>query len=149
MSNNRKDPFIELFDLTRLKEIPFLIMKGFLMGSADIVPGVSGGTMALITGIYDRLIFAIKSFDYKALKYALSFNIRDLFNHIHWKFFLFLGSGMVLAVFFFTRVVRTLDCKPCTCRYTGDIWIRIFDRFNCYICYGNAGNFRLISFTDF
>ncbi len=80
-------------------------MKGFLMGSADIVPGVSGGTMALITGIYDRLIFAIKSFDYKALKYALSFNIRDLFNHIHWKFFLFLGSGMVLAVFFFTRVV--------------------------------------------
>lgn len=105
MSKNRKDPFIELFDLTRWKEIPFLIMKGFLMGSADIVPGVSGGTMALITGIYDRLIFAIKSFDYKALKYAFSFKIRDLFNHIHWKFFLFLGSGMVLAIFFFTRIV--------------------------------------------
>lgn len=105
MSDNRKDPFIELFDLTRLKEIPYLIMKGFLMGSADIVPGVSGGTMALITGIYDRLIFAIKSFDYKALKFALSFRIRDLFNHIHWKFFLFLGTGMVLAVFFFTRIV--------------------------------------------
>jgi putative membrane protein len=105
LSKNRKDPFIELFDLTRLKDIPYLIMKGFLMGSADIVPGVSGGTMALITGIYDRLIFAIKSFDYKALKFALSFRIRDLFNHIHWKFFLFLGTGMVLAVFFFTRIV--------------------------------------------
>lgn len=105
MSKNRKDPFIELFDLTRWKEIPYLIMKGFLMGSADIVPGVSGGTMALITGIYDRLIFAIKSFDYKALKFALSFRIRDLFNHIHWKFFLFLGTGMVLAVIFFTRIV--------------------------------------------
>lgn len=75
------------------------------MGSADIVPGVSGGTMALITGIYDRLIFAIKSFDYKALTFALSFRIRDLLNHIHWKFFLFLGTGMVLAVFFFTRIV--------------------------------------------
>lgn len=75
------------------------------MGSADIVPGVSGGTMALITGIYDRLIFAIKSFDYKALKLALSFRVRDLFDHIHWKFFLFLGTGMVLAVFFFTRIV--------------------------------------------
>jgi len=105
LSKNRKEPIIELFDLTRWKEIPFLIMKGFLMGSADIVPGVSGGTMALITGIYDRLIFAIKSFDYKALKFALSFKIRDLFNHIHWKFFLFLGSGMVLAIFFFTRIV--------------------------------------------
>lgn len=105
MSKNRKEPFIELFDLTRLKEIPYLILKGFLMGSADIVPGVSGGTMALITGIYDRLIFAIKSFDYKALTFALSFRIRDLLNHIHWKFFLFLGTGMVLAVFFFTRIV--------------------------------------------
>lgn len=105
MSKNRKDPFIELYDLTRWKEVPYLIMKGFLMGSADIVPGVSGGTMALITGIYDRLIFAIKSFDFKALKFAISFKIRDLFNHIHWKFFLFLGTGMVLAVFFFTRIV--------------------------------------------
>ena len=105
MSKNRKEPFIELFDLTRLKDVPFLIIKGFLMGSADIVPGVSGGTMALITGIYDRLIFAIKSFDYKALKFALGFRIRELFNHIHWKFFLFLGTGMALAVIFFTRIV--------------------------------------------
>lgn len=105
MSKNSKEPFIELFDLTRIKEIPYLIMKGFLMGSADIVPGVSGGTMALITGIYDRLIFAIKSFDYKALKFALGFRFRELFNHVHWKFFLFLGTGMVLAVIFFTRIV--------------------------------------------
>lgn len=105
MSTNKKKPFIELFDLTQWREFPYLMIKGFLMGSADIVPGVSGGTMALITGIYDRLIFAIKSFDYKALKFAAALRIRDLFNHLHWKFFLFLGIGMVLAVFFFTRVV--------------------------------------------
>lgn len=105
MSKNRKEPIIQLFDLTRWREIPYLIMKGFLMGSADIVPGVSGGTMALITGIYDRLIFAIKSFDHEAVRFALTFRIRDLFNKIHWKFFLFLGIGMVLAIFFFTRIV--------------------------------------------
>ncbi|MEX0944455.1 MAG: DUF368 domain-containing protein [Balneolaceae bacterium] len=103
--NNKKEPLVQLFDLTTWKEIPFLIMKGFIMGSADIVPGVSGGTMALITGIYDRLIFAIKSFDAIAIRQFLSLRIKDFFNHIHWKFFLFLGSGMVLAVFFFTRVV--------------------------------------------
>lgn len=80
-------------------------MKGFLMGSADIVPGVSGGTMALITGIYDRLIFAIKSIDHQAVRFALTLRIRDLFNKVHWKFFLFLGTGMVLAIFFFTRIV--------------------------------------------
>lgn len=105
MSQNRKDPIIQLFDLTRWREIPFLIMKGFLMGSADIVPGVSGGTMALITGIYDRLIFAIKSVDHHALRFAMTFRIRKLFEKIHWRFFLFLGTGMVLAVLFFTRIV--------------------------------------------
>lgn len=92
-------------DETSWKESPFLIMKGFLMGSADIVPGVSGGTMALITGIYDRLIFAIQSADWMALKTALTFQFREFFEHFHWKFFLLLFSGIFLAVIFFTRIV--------------------------------------------
>ncbi|MCC5940179.1 MAG: DUF368 domain-containing protein [Balneolaceae bacterium] len=75
------------------------------MGSADIVPGVSGGTMALITGIYDRFIFAIKSFDSKAVSSALRFRIAELFSQIHWRFILLLATGIVLAIFFFTRVV--------------------------------------------
>lgn len=75
------------------------------MGSADIVPGVSGGTMALITGIYDRLIFAIKSADWTAAKSALTFRFKTLFNHFHWKFFLLLFTGIFLAVVFFTRIV--------------------------------------------
>jgi putative membrane protein len=57
-------------DTTQWTESPYLAIKGFLMGAADIVPGVSGGTMALITGIYDRLIFAIKSVDSRAVKHA-------------------------------------------------------------------------------
>lgn len=75
------------------------------MGSADIVPGVSGGTMALITGIYDRLIFAIKSADWVAIKSALTFQFKKLFQHFHWKFFLLLFTGIGLAVIFFTRIV--------------------------------------------
>lgn len=75
------------------------------MGSADIVPGVSGGTMALITGIYDRLIFAIKSADFTAVKSALTFQFKKFFEHFHWKFFLLLFSGIFLAVIFFTRIV--------------------------------------------
>lgn len=75
------------------------------MGSADIVPGVSGGTMALITGIYDRLIFAIQSADWTALKTALTFQFKKFFEHFHWKFFLLLFSGIFLAVIFFTRIV--------------------------------------------
>lgn len=92
-------------DKTSWSEAPFLMIKGFLMGSADIVPGVSGGTMALITGIYDRLISAIRSFDTKSISYALRFNIAKLFKYIHWKFLFLLLSGIFLAVLFFTRVV--------------------------------------------
>jgi putative membrane protein len=81
------------------------MIKGFLMGSADIVPGVSGGTMALITGIYDRLIFAIKSVNSKAIASALTFRIKELLSYVHWKFILLLVSGIILAIIFFTRVV--------------------------------------------
>lgn len=92
-------------DETQWKETPYLMIKGFLMGSADIVPGVSGGTMALITGIYDRLIFAIKSFDSRALKSLFTGSLKKLTSLIHWKFLFLLASGMVLAVIFFTRIV--------------------------------------------
>lgn len=75
------------------------------MGSADIVPGVSGGTMALITGVYDRLIFAIKSADTQSLRHLLSGRLKGLMEHFHWKFLFLLLSGIVLAVIFFTRIV--------------------------------------------
>lgn len=75
------------------------------MGSADIVPGVSGGTMALITGIYDRLIYAIKSVDQESLKSFFKLQFKTFLTHFHWKFLLLLFSGIFLAIIFFTRVV--------------------------------------------
>ncbi len=75
------------------------------MGSADIVPGVSGGTMALITGIYYRLIDAIKSANSELVKKALKFQIKDLFQILHWKFLLLLFIGIFGAIGFFTRIV--------------------------------------------
>lgn len=92
-------------DYTRWSESPYLIVKGFLMGSADIVPGVSGGTMALITGIYHRLIDAIKSVNGRLISRLLKFRFKEVFSILHWKFLILLVSGMVLAVAFFTHVV--------------------------------------------
>ena len=46
------------------------ILKGVLMGAANVIPGVSGGTMALLTGIFEKLIHTIKSFDLQAIKLA-------------------------------------------------------------------------------
>jgi len=92
-------------DNTDWKESPYLIIKGFLMGSADIVPGVSGGTLALITGIYHRLIYAIKSVDSKVVKHLFKLRFNKVFEYFHWKFLLLLFSGIILAIIFFTRIV--------------------------------------------
>lgn len=92
-------------DTTTFKEAPFLYIKGFFMGSADVVPGVSGGTIALIFGIYYRFVNAIKSVDSKAIRSALKFRLSDVFDQVHWKFLLILLTGAFSAVLFFTRVI--------------------------------------------
>jgi putative membrane protein len=75
------------------------------MGSADIVPGVSGGTLALIVGIYTRLINAIKSFDTRFFKQLVTLKFRDALRQVHWKFMAVLLSGIFCAILFFTKVV--------------------------------------------
>jgi len=92
-------------DTTDLKEVPYLAMKGFLMGSADIVPGVSGGTMALIVGIYERLLNAIKSVNGRFIKLFFTFKWKEAFSEIHLLFLVFLFTGIFAALGFFTKVV--------------------------------------------
>lgn len=92
-------------DCTTPKELPSLAAKGFLMGSADIVPGVSGGTMALITGIYERLLNAIKSVNSQSLKALVGLKFGEFFSLFHWKFLAGLFAGIIAAVIFFTKVV--------------------------------------------
>lgn len=86
-------------------QMPLLSLKGFLMGSADIVPGVSGGTMALIVGIYEQLINAIKSVDLEAIRLLLRLKIADAFKRVHLTFLVPLFAGIFAALIFFTRVV--------------------------------------------
>ncbi len=75
------------------------------MGAADVVPGVSGGTMAFILGIYTRFIDAIKSFDLIWLGAVLRCDIGIVLRRPHFGFLVPLGCGIVCAVLFFTRVV--------------------------------------------
>lgn len=93
-------------DKTTIKEVPSLLVKGFCMGSADVVPGVSGGTMALILGIYERFVESIKSFNLVAVKSLLSFRLKDVFAQVHWLFLGTLLAGILSAVIFFTRIVK-------------------------------------------
>jgi len=88
-----------------MKNTFLLYLKGFAMGSADVVPGVSGGTMALITGIYTQLLDAIKSVDAQAIKLLLTLKWKAAFERIHWRFLVILFGGILSAVIFFTRVI--------------------------------------------
>lgn len=75
-----------------------LYLTGFAMGAADIVPGVSGGTMAFILGVYEHLIHAIKSVNVDAVRFALRLKIADLAEHVSLRFLLALGFGLASAV---------------------------------------------------
>lgn len=76
------------------------------MGAANVVPGVSGGTIAFITGIYERLIEALKSFDLEALRLGLALQIPELWAKIDGRFLLSLGLGVVAALATLAKVLK-------------------------------------------
>ncbi len=74
------------------------LFKGIAMGAANVIPGVSGGTIALITGIFERLIDAIKSFNIKAIKLLFKGRIKEFINYTDLKFLLSLFIGVLIAI---------------------------------------------------
>ena len=88
-----------------MKRSLLLAGKGFCVGAADIVPGVSGGTVALILGIYPRLIAAIRAFDLGLLRLAGAGRLAQAARHVDAPFLLWLGAGVAAALWFFTQVI--------------------------------------------
>ena len=87
-----------------------LILTGFAMGAADIVPGVSGGTMAFILGVYKALINAIKSFNVDAIKLLLALRLKALMDHVSFRFLLALGAGLLSAILLLSSFLsETMD----------------------------------------
>jgi len=87
---------------------PFRIsvfFKGMGMGAADVVPGVSGGTVAFITGIYEELINSLTSFNLVALKLLFSGNIKALWQHVNATFLLILFGGILTSIFSLTKFI--------------------------------------------
>lgn len=72
--------------------------RGLLMGAADIIPGVSGGTMALILGIYDRLVTAISHVDQRLVRHLRTRNWRAAADHIDLRFLVALGCGILAGI---------------------------------------------------
>lgn len=78
------------------------------MGAADAVPGVSGGTIAFITGIYEELIFSLKQCGVGAVKILFQDGIKAAWQHINGNFLTVLFGGVILSILTLSRVVLYL-----------------------------------------
>jgi putative membrane protein len=79
---------------------PATILKGMAMGIAEIIPGVSGGTIAFITGIYEELLHTIKSFDLGLVQRIRKGEFKKAAQHINLPFVINLGGGMAVGIVF-------------------------------------------------
>ena len=85
-----------------------LFFKGMGMGAADIIPGVSGGTIAFITGIYQELINSIKSFDIKLIRTLSKEGIPAAWKHVNGNFLLAVFGGILLSIFSLAKLISWL-----------------------------------------
>ena len=90
------------------KDIVILYMKGLVMGIADLIPGVSGGTIAFITGIYDDLLTAISKVNGQFFKKLFSKNYNEALEESSAKFLIILMSGIGTSIILFARLMHYL-----------------------------------------
>jgi len=83
-------------------------LKGFAMGAANVIPGVSGGTIALITGVFERIIDGIKSFNGKALRLLLKGKIKEFVRYTDLYFLLSVFVGMIVSVVTLAKLLAFL-----------------------------------------
>jgi len=85
-----------------------LFLKGIGMGAADVIPGVSGGTIAFISGIYEELINSIKSITFATLKLLISGKIGAFFNAVNGWFLLSVFGGVAVSIFSLAQLMKWL-----------------------------------------
>jgi putative membrane protein len=91
-----------------MKEYVGLFFKGVGMGAANVIPGVSGGTIALITGIFEKLIHSIKSIDLVALKFLFSGKLKKFAHHINLDFLFAVFLGIAVSILSLAKLLGFL-----------------------------------------
>ncbi|MBR9909374.1 MAG: DUF368 domain-containing protein [Gammaproteobacteria bacterium] len=90
-----------------------LVLRGMAMGAADVIPGVSGGTVALITGIYAELIDSLRRCDHRAVQCLFEHGVLATWRHINGSFLLAVLSGILISIFSLANLVsRVLEQSP-------------------------------------
>jgi len=92
----------------KLTKYAVITIKGMCMGAVDLVPGVSGGTIALIVGVYQTLLDSIKSINLSALKLFIAFKWRDFWKAINGNFLFSLVLGIGISIFSLATLIDYL-----------------------------------------
>ena len=96
-----------------VKDYAVVMLKGIGMGAADVVPGVSGGTIAFIVGIYDELIDSIKSINMHSLKLLFTGKFAAFWKAVNANFLLSLIIGIAISIFSLAKLITyLLDNEP-------------------------------------
>lgn len=91
-----------------IKDYILLAFKGAGMGAADVIPGVSGGTIAFMTGIFEELVSSINSFDVTAIRLLFSGKLKELWRHVNGSFLLAVGCGILFSVITLAKLMLYL-----------------------------------------
>jgi len=91
-----------------VKDYSLLTLKGIAMGAADVIPGVSGGTIAFITGIYEELINSIKSINLTAIKLLITGKFAEFWKAVNGTFLLSLFTGIAISIISLAKGLKYL-----------------------------------------
>ncbi len=86
----------------------FLFIKGLAMGTANKIPGVSGGTVAFVAGFYEELIYSLQKFNRKAIMLLLRGRFKSLYQYVNGRFLLLIFAGTTVSYFSISRVLDYL-----------------------------------------
>lgn len=112
-----------------IKKYTLTYFKGVAMGAADIVPGVSGGSIALIAGIYQELLDSINSFSLDNLKLLTRGEVKRFYKAVNGSFLLSLLLGILTSIFLLSRLITYLMSDhpiPLWSFFTGLILVSAF-----------------------
>ena len=85
-----------------------LFIKGMAMGISDLIPGISGGTIALLLGIYRDFIKSLKSINYKSILYLVRFDFKKLNDQLNFSFLIPVFLGILSSIFIFSSLISFL-----------------------------------------
>ncbi len=95
-------------DNRKLKDYTFISLKGMAMGIAELVPGVSGGTIAFVTGIYEEFITSINNVNITTLKVLKEEGFKKFWEKLNGNFLLALAIGMMISILTLSKAIAWL-----------------------------------------